>query len=96
MAQASGLIADLLGKPLIKKGTLSGNRLRNHTLTGAQINLSTLGQVPSARIADTANNLPALQWVPLTRINGWGDSYAPGDVRVPAGAVDAPTRKSSR
>lgn len=48
------------GDKLIKKGTLSGNRLRSHTLTGAQINLSRLGQVPAAvnathaSIADTA------------------------------------------
>jgi hypothetical protein len=36
------------GDRLIKKGSLSGNRLRKHTLTGMQINLSKLGKVPSA------------------------------------------------
>ena len=44
------------GDNLIKKYTLSGNRLRNHTLTGAQIKLSALGKVPSAAQADSATN----------------------------------------
>ncbi len=44
------------GDSLIKKGTLSGNRLRKHTLTGAQIKLSKLGTVPSARHAMSATN----------------------------------------
>ncbi|MDQ6819555.1 MAG: hypothetical protein M3076_04310 [Actinomycetota bacterium] len=42
------------GDKLIKKGTLSGNRLRSHTLTGAQINLRQLGRVPSAADATHA------------------------------------------
>ncbi len=36
------------GDSLIKKHSLSGNRLRNHTLTGNQINLAKLGTVPRA------------------------------------------------
>jgi hypothetical protein len=42
------------GDKLIKKGTLSGNRLRKHTITGTQLNLNKLGKVPSAKTADTA------------------------------------------
>ena len=42
------------GDKLIKKGSLSGNRLRAHTVTGTQINLAKLGKVPSATTADTA------------------------------------------
>jgi hypothetical protein len=42
------------GDSLIKKNSLSGNRLRNHTITGTQINLSQLGKVPTAAKADTA------------------------------------------
>ena len=42
------------GDKLIKKHSLSGNRLRNHTLTGSQINLTKLGKVPSAANADHA------------------------------------------
>jgi hypothetical protein len=43
------------GDRLIRKGTLSGNRLRKHTLTGRQINLKKLGTVPSAAVAAHAN-----------------------------------------
>ena len=42
------------GDSLIKKNSLSGNRLRNHTITRTQVNLNKLGKVPSAHIADTA------------------------------------------
>jgi hypothetical protein len=47
----SGLVR---GDKIIKVGSLSGNRLRKHTLTGDQINLAKLGKVPSAVSADTA------------------------------------------
>ena len=43
------------GDKLIKKHSLSGNRLRDHAITGRQVNLSKLGKVPSARVADHAN-----------------------------------------
>jgi hypothetical protein len=42
------------GDALIKKNSLSGNRLRNHTITGTQVNLAKLGKVPTAAKADTA------------------------------------------
>jgi hypothetical protein len=42
------------GDSLIKKSSLSGNRLRAHTVTATQINLATLGKVPSAAQADAA------------------------------------------
>jgi hypothetical protein len=44
------------GDQLIRKGTLSGNRLRKHTVTGTQINLRKLGKVRSAHTADTAGS----------------------------------------
>jgi hypothetical protein len=44
------------GDKLIMRHSLSGNRLRNHTLTGAQINLRRLGQVPSSGYADRASS----------------------------------------
>ena len=44
------------GDLLIKKQSLSGNRLRNHTVTGTQVNLAKLGKVPSAKVADTATS----------------------------------------
>lgn len=48
---ATGLVS---GDKLIKRGSLSGNRLRKQTVTGTQIKLSTLAKVPSARTADQA------------------------------------------
>ena len=47
------------GDSLIKKASLSGNRLRDHTLTGLQIKLSQLGKVPSAKNADELGGRPA-------------------------------------
>ncbi len=44
----------LSGDTLIAKRSLSGNRLRNHTITGTQVNLRKLGKVPSAKTADHA------------------------------------------
>jgi hypothetical protein len=42
------------GDSLIRKGTLSGDRLRRHTLTGTQINVKKLGTVPRATRANSA------------------------------------------
>ena len=43
------------GDKLIKKASLSGDRLRGHSVTGAQIKLSSLGTVPAASHAGTAS-----------------------------------------
>ena len=45
------------GDSLIKKHSLSGDRLRNETITGKEIRLSSLGEVPSAKTAGDANAL---------------------------------------
>jgi hypothetical protein len=45
------------GDSLIKRDSLSGNRLRHATVTGKQIKLSSLGQVPSAKTAANAQEL---------------------------------------
>jgi hypothetical protein len=45
------------GDSLIKRHSLSGNRLRNDTVIGKQIKLSSLGQVPSAKTAANADAL---------------------------------------
>ena len=42
------------GDTLIAKNSLSGNRLRNHAITGTQVNLNKLGKVTSAASADHA------------------------------------------
>ncbi len=44
------------GDKLIKKGSLSGNRIHAHSITGKQINLGELGTVPSATTATNATN----------------------------------------
>jgi hypothetical protein len=46
------------GDGLIKKGSLSGNRLRDHTLTGLQIKVNALGTVPRAKNADELGGRP--------------------------------------
>ena len=46
--------SQMSGDKLIKKHSLSGNRLRNQTITGTQVNLNKLGKVPSAKNADHA------------------------------------------
>jgi hypothetical protein len=53
VAATSALVS---GDALIKKNSLSGNRLRNHTVTGVQVNMSKLGKVPTAAKADTATS----------------------------------------
>jgi hypothetical protein len=53
VAQLAKLVS---GDKVIKKNSLSGSRLRNHTLTGTQINLAKLGTVPSATFAANAAN----------------------------------------
>jgi hypothetical protein len=44
------------GDKIIKKGSLSGNRLKKGTITGTQINLGKLGTVPNATHASTADS----------------------------------------
>ncbi len=44
------------GDSLIKKNSLSGNRLKNRSVTGAKIKLSSLGTVPSASHATSADS----------------------------------------
>lgn len=49
------------GDRLIRKHSLSGNRLRNGTITRRQMNLKLLGKVPSAATADTAQTAGTAQ-----------------------------------
>lgn len=44
------------GDTMIKKNSLSGNRLRNGSVTGSKIKVSTLGTVPNASHASTADS----------------------------------------
>jgi hypothetical protein len=47
------------GDHLIKRNSLSGDRIRDHTLTGLQIKLRELGTVPTAKNADELGGRPA-------------------------------------
>jgi hypothetical protein len=47
------------GDSLIKKDSLSGDRLRNDSVTGRQIKLSSLGRVPLAKDAEELGGHPA-------------------------------------
>ncbi len=51
------------GDHLIRRNSLSGNRLRDHTLTGLQIKLSELGTVPTAKNADELGGKPASSYL---------------------------------
>src|SRR5262245_58246327 len=42
----------------VKKEAITAAKVKKGTLTGSQINASTLGTVPSAQTANTANSLP--------------------------------------
>jgi hypothetical protein len=53
-AIAAGRLAE--GDNLIRKDSLSGDRLRNHTITATQIDLAKLGVVPTAMAAQQSAN----------------------------------------
>lgn len=81
------------GNKIIKKGSLSGNRLQNHTLTGTQINVSKLGTVPNATTAvnaSTAANANALGGQPAAAYGSASKLIDTGIIKVsgtPAGAT---------
>jgi hypothetical protein len=63
------------GDQLIRRDSLSGNRLRNASVTGKQIRLGSLGEVPSAKTAANAQELGGRP----------ASAYALGSPPVPAG-----------
>ncbi|HVC07448.1 MAG TPA: hypothetical protein VND98_07690 [Solirubrobacterales bacterium] len=64
----SAYAASKINGKTIKVKSIPGNRLKLNTVTGAQINESTLGQVPSAAQANTATT--ATSAVNATTVNG--------------------------
>jgi hypothetical protein len=65
------------GDKLIKPNSLSGDRLRRHTVTGQQIALTRLGQVPNARRADQAANASKLAGLPPSSfVQGGGHVFS--------------------
>jgi hypothetical protein len=74
----SAIAADKLvgGDSLIKKNSLSGDRLRDGSITGKQIKLSSLGQVPSAKNAQELGGHPASYFTGGSSGGGSGGSGA--------------------
>jgi hypothetical protein len=81
----------LSGDSLIPKRSLSGNRLRNHTITGTQVNLNKLGKVPSAKNADHATTaaFATTAGSATTATNAANAGNATALAGQPAGAYDA-------
>ncbi len=86
------------GDTLIAKHSLSGNRLRNHTITGTQINLRKLGTVPgavnalnavNADDAATAGNANALGGQPPSAFEPASDFIRTGLVTASSGQTIA-------
>jgi hypothetical protein len=79
---AAAQATHLINGATIQNHTITRTKLKLNTLTGAQINESTLGVVPEAR------TLPPLVWHPITAFqNGWSN-YSSG-TRPAAYAIDA-------
>ena len=61
----------------VKKEAITAAKVKKGTLTGTQINVSTLGTVPSAQTAQTAqtaNSIAAPEgWHQVSFTNGWGE-----------------------
>jgi hypothetical protein len=78
------------GDSLIKRDSLSGNRLRTESVTGKEIKLSSLGQVPSAKHAVNADELgghPASDFAPgASDVTRSGLVTASGGQTVPLGS----------
>jgi hypothetical protein len=66
----------------IKKDAVTGAKVKDQSLTGSDINLGTLGTVPSANVANTANGLAPLE---ATHLIG-----APGQPGFLGGAGNVP------
>jgi hypothetical protein len=72
------------GNHLVKKHSLSGNRLKPDSVTGAQVAESSLASVPHADDATRAESLPAPAAVTLPDSAGWVPVGAPLELRKDA------------
>jgi hypothetical protein len=89
---ASSLVS---GNSLIKKNSLSGNRLQNRSVMGSKIKLSSLGTVPSANRANTATSATTATTAGSASISKLSYVTAPftvpGDGTVVTGTATCPT-----
>jgi len=74
------------GDSLIKKQSLSGDRLRDHTLTGLQIKLRALGTVPKAKNAEELGGRPASAY-----LGGGGGGIGTNGVVKTSGSANGTT-----
>jgi hypothetical protein len=79
------LVPDSLSGDRLKAGTIPGNRLERDSVTGSQIDAATLGQVPSAVHADSADSardaetaLHAVDAITAVKVNGHSAGCGPG------------------
>jgi hypothetical protein len=78
-APAAGFAASIAHK-------IDGSQIKHNSVTGTQIKESTLSAVPTAK---TVKKLPALQWQPVTLINGWTSAHGVDVGRDPAVALSS-------
>src|SRR6266536_1558817 len=78
------LPANSVGTKQLKKGAVTGVKVKSNTLTGKQIEESTLGKVPSAASSDSATSATTAGSAPVSRLD-----YQSAVVAVPAGFVTA-------
>jgi hypothetical protein len=76
--------ANSVGTKRLKKGAVTGAKVKSSTLTGRQINESKLGKVPSAGSADSATNATTAGSAPVSRLD-----HQSAAVAVPAGLLAA-------
>ena len=78
------LPANSVGTKQLKKGAVTGVKVKSNTLAGKQINESKLGKVPSAASADSATSATTAGSALVSRLD-----YQSAAVAVPAGFVTA-------
>jgi hypothetical protein len=81
------LPANSVGTKQLKRGAVTGVKVKSNTLTGTQINESRLGRVPSAATAataTTATTATSATSAPVSRLD-----YASAVVSVPGGVATA-------
>jgi hypothetical protein len=78
------LPANSVGTKQLKKGAVTGVKVKSNTLTGKQINESKLGKVPSAASADSTTSATTAGSAPVSRLD-----YQSAVVAVPAGSATA-------
>jgi hypothetical protein len=79
------------GDSLIKKASLSGNRLRAHTLTGLQLRLSALGTVPNAKNAEELGGRPPSAYLGGGGGGGGGSQIGTNGLVKTAGSANGTT-----